>query len=100
MNNSRELIRPTQVQARAPHRIWLRYADGTEGEVDLSDLAGRGVFTAWSDPSLFAEVRIGPGGAICWGESIDVCPDALYLRLTGMSVEDYMPNLRHTAASA
>ena len=100
MNDSEELVRPVEVQARAPYRIWLRYADGTEGEVDLSHLAGRGVFAAWSDPSLFAGVRIGPRGAICWGERIDVCPDALYLLLTGMSVEDYMPSLRHAAAGA
>ena len=100
MNDGELLIRPVEVQARARYRIWLRYGDGTEGEVDLSDLASHGVFEAWNDPTLFAGVRIGPGGAICWGESIDVCPDSLYLRLTGMSVEDYMPNLRHAAASA
>ena len=40
------------------------------------------------------------GGAICWGDSIEMCPDALYLRLTGMSVEDYMPKLRHSLAGA
>ena len=26
------------------YRLWLKYADGPEGEVDLSDLAGRGVW--------------------------------------------------------
>ena len=100
MDGSDELVRPVEVQARAPYRIWLRYADGAEGEVDLSHLAGGGVFAAWADPLFFAEVCIGPGGAICWGENIDVCPDALYLRLTGMSAEDYMPKLRPTLASA
>ncbi len=99
MGDRDELVRPVEVRARARYRIWLRYADGTEGEVDLSHLAGRGVFAAWSDPSLLAGVRIGPQGPIRWGESIDVCPDVLYLLLTGMSVGDYMSNLRHAAAS-
>ncbi|MDE0067794.1 MAG: DUF2442 domain-containing protein [Acidimicrobiaceae bacterium] len=98
--NDRELLRPVEVRARAPYRIWLSYADGIEGEVDLSHLAGKGVFTAWTDPSFFAQARIGPGGAICWGDSIDMCPDALYLRLTGMSVQEYMPKLRHSLAGA
>ena len=40
------------------YRLWLKYADGTAGEVDLSDLAGRGVFRAWSDRKLFEAVTI------------------------------------------
>ena len=95
-----ELHRPVQVRAVVPYRIWLRYTDGIEGEVDLSHLAGKGVFKSWTDPSFFAQVHIGQGGAICWGDSIEMCPDALYLRLTGMSVEDYMPKLRHSLAGA
>ncbi len=33
-----------EVMPRAGYRVWLRYGNGVEGEVDLSDLAGRGVF--------------------------------------------------------
>lgn len=33
-----------EVKALTTYRIWIRYADGFEGEVDLSHLAGRGVF--------------------------------------------------------
>lgn len=40
------MIRPTEVKAREGYRIWLRYSDGSAGEVDLSHLAGRGVFKA------------------------------------------------------
>ena len=98
MSSSEELIRPVEVQAREPYRVWLRYSDGVEGEVDLSHLAGRGVFGAWADRSFFAEARIGPSGSISWGDGIDVCPDALYLRLTGMSTEEYMPRLRNIFA--
>ncbi len=38
------MIQPTDVQPRVGYRIWLRYADGVAGEVDLSHLAGKGVF--------------------------------------------------------
>ena len=43
------MIRVMEVQPRNSYRIWLRYSDGAAGEVDLSDMAGRGVFEAWRD---------------------------------------------------
>ena len=49
-------LRPIEVRALEPYRIWLRYDDGVEWEVDLSRLAGKGVFAAWEDHSFFAEV--------------------------------------------
>jgi len=29
------------------YRVWLRYQEGTEGEVDLSHLVGKGAFSVW-----------------------------------------------------
>ena len=34
-------LRPVAVEPRDGYRIWLRYADGVEGEVDLSAVAGK-----------------------------------------------------------
>ena len=42
-------IRPMAVKPREGYRIWLRYSDGEEGEVDLSHLVGKGVFKVWDD---------------------------------------------------
>ena len=42
-----------------------------EGDVDLSDLAGDGVFAALEDPVFFAGVYIGPSEASV-GERIDL----------------------------
>jgi hypothetical protein len=92
--------KPIDVRALTNWEIWLRYDDGTEGTVDLSDLAGRGVFAAWSDPAFFRSVRLGRHGAIEWGTEIDLCPDALYLRLTGKSPDELFPALRSLHASA
>ncbi len=87
------VVRPTTVEPRQGYRIWMRYEDGSNGEVDLSDLAGRGVFQAWSDRAFFEAVRIAPHDAIAWGEDIELCPDALYLQLTGKTVEQIMPGV-------
>lgn len=94
------MARPIDVKALPNFRIWLRYDDGTEGQVDLSDLAGRGVFKAWDDPAFFNSVRLGSHGAIEWGPDIDICPDAMYLRLTGKSPEEIFPSLRSVPADA
>ena len=91
---------PVEVKALTNFRIWLRYDDGTEGEVDLSDVAGRGVFKAWNDPTFFNAVRLGSHGAIEWGADIDICPDAMYLRLTGKSPEEVFPTLKSAHADA
>ena len=88
------MIRPTEVEPREGYRLWLRYSDGVAGEIDLSYLAGRGVFKAWNIPGGFETVRIAPAGGIAWGEDVELCPDALYMQLTGKSVAEVMPSVR------
>ena len=54
------MVRPTKVEPREGYRIWIRYSDGASGEIDLSYLAGRGVFSAWMNRVSFEAVNIGP----------------------------------------
>jgi hypothetical protein len=37
---------------------------------------------------MFARVRLGSHGQVEWPGEIDLCPDALYLTLTGKRPED------------
>ena len=47
--------RLTIAEPRPHYRLWVRFEDGVEGEADLSDVAGRGVFKRWTDrPEEFA----------------------------------------------
>jgi hypothetical protein len=89
-----------EVQARQNHRLWLRYDDSVEGEVDLSDIAGRGVFEPLRDQATFAQVQVGPSGQVRWSQELELCPDALYLRLTGKSPGQVFPGLREAAKGA
>ena len=82
------MFRPIEVEPRKRYRIWLRYSDGAAGEVNLSHLAGRGVFKAWSDRAYFETVHVASHGAVAWGQDIELCPDALYMRLTGATVSE------------
>jgi len=92
--------KPVGIKALQPYRIWLRYDDGVQGEVDLSDLAGRGVFAAWNDPAVFNRVRLGSHGAIEWSPNLDLCPDAMYLRLTGKAAEEAFPTFASISSNA
>jgi hypothetical protein len=82
------------------YRLKLRFDDGVEGTVNLSHLAGKGVFSAWNDPEQFARVRIGEFGEPAWDGDIDVCPDALYMEVTGKTVEQLFPNWKQEAVHA
>ena len=85
------MLEPTEVEAREGHRLWLRYSDGTAGEVNLSRLAGKGVFAAWNEPGCFEGVHIAPHRAIAWSDELELCADALYLELTGKSFDQIAP---------
>ena len=89
-----------EVKPSTGYRIWIRFDDGTHGEIDLSDLARRGVFQSWTDREIFEGVRVDESGAVVWPGEIDLCPDALYLRLTGKTAEDVFPGLKTTSAHA
>ncbi len=39
------------------YRVWIRFDDGLEGEVDLGDLVGKGIFEAWESVAFFNQVR-------------------------------------------
>ena len=78
-----------EVEARAGFKVWVRFEDGAEGEVDLSDLVGKGVFKRWADdPSEFAQVSVDEeSGTIVWPGGLDVAPDRLYSDVVGAGDE-------------
>src|SRR2546421_12102477 len=89
-----ELIKPIRVEARPEYRLYVEFADGTKGEIDLSKLAGKGVFQVWNDYHVFKNVSIGDHREIKWGNEIELCADSLYLELTHKSPEDLFPHLQ------
>ena len=88
------MLTPIKVEPRDGYRIWIEYSDGESGEVDLSEFAGIGVFEAWDDRAFFEQVHIGEGGEVAWGDDLDMCPTALYLKLTGKPLEEVLPGLK------
>ncbi len=80
------LYRIEDVEARPQYRLWIRFADGVEGEVDLSHLVGKGVFAPWQDPDEFEKVFVDPETATAaWPGGIDLAPDALYQQIASIT---------------
>jgi hypothetical protein len=94
------MLELVEVQPLSGYRVRLRYADGVAGVVDLSHLAGKGVFQLWDDPKAFERVSIGSSGEVRWSEEVDLCADALYLQITGKQPEEVFPALSKVAADA
>ena len=92
--------RIVKVKALPTYRLELEFDDGVSGVVDLSDLVGLGVFSLWRDPRAFEQVRIGTGGELAWGDHVDLCPDALYLKVTGKKAEEIFPALQRDSTHA
>ena len=85
---------PIEVKPLDDYKLWVKYSDGVEGVADSSGFVGNGVLGLWNDYREFQKVHIGPGGEIAWSDQIDMCPDAMYLRVTGNRPEDVFPKLR------
>lgn len=85
---------PIELKPLENYRIWVKYSDGVEGVADLSEFAGDGVFAIWNDYREFQKAHIGPSGEIAWNDQVDMCPDAIYLRITGRKPEELFPKLR------
>jgi len=87
------MLKLVEVRPLPGYGLHLRYADGAEGDVDLSSLVGRGVFGLWNDPKAFQNVSIGSGGELSWSDEVDLSADALYMQLTGKTPEAVFPGL-------
>lgn len=86
-------VTPVEVKVLKGYRIWIRFNDGAEGELDLVEYAAKPWFKPWRDRSVFEKVRISPYDALIWGSDPDesdmcICVLSLYMQLTGKSWDD------------
>jgi len=82
------------VEPLKEYRLRVKFSDGTEGNVDLSEFAGKGVFALWNDYSQFEKVTIGSDGELVWNDQVDMDGLGIYLKITGKKPEDVLPKLR------
>ncbi len=73
------------------YRIHLRFEDGIEGVIDVSDLIQfSGIFAPLADPTYFATVQVNPEfGTLVWENGADLDPDVLYSIVSGQPIPNY-----------
>ena len=78
------------LEARDKYQIWVRFSDGNEGVIDLSDMVDHELFADWQKPGQFEQVKVGDYGELFWTEDASLCADSLYLDLTQQTLEEFM----------
>jgi hypothetical protein len=71
------------------YRLYLRFEDGVEGELDLERLIEfEGVFASLRDRQEFLRVSVDPElGTVVWPNGADLDPDVLFSEVTGIAIE-------------
>jgi Protein of unknown function (DUF2442) len=74
--------RLTEAIARDVACLFVRFDDGTSGEIDLSSRLFGPMFEALRDPVFFARVTVDEYGTPTWPNGADLAPDAIYRQLS------------------
>lgn len=76
------MLRVTHVRHVEGFRLWLRFSDGAEGEVDLSEELEGPVFEPLRDPELFRAASVSDElRTVVWPNGADLAPEFLRERI-------------------
>jgi hypothetical protein len=70
----------TDAKPLPAYRLWVRFSDGAEGEVNLEHFVfadSRSIVAALRDPAAFARVRV-QSDTVTWDNGFDLAPEFLY----------------------
>ncbi len=96
----KESPRVVAVRYIEPYRLELTFDDGASGIVDFEGwlIGSGGVMAPLADREFFKQVSVDTdAGTICWPNGVDLCPDVLYSRATGIPIP--FAEVEHSTAS-
>ncbi len=69
-------------EPRPGYRLWLQFEDGTEGEVPIVHLVGKGVYAAWRDEGEFGRLDVdSEKETVVWPTGAYLSADTLHREL-------------------
>ncbi|MEK7755035.1 MAG: DUF2442 domain-containing protein [Acidobacteriota bacterium] len=72
----------TDAKALPDYRLWIRFSDNIEGEIDLKDFIAsdaRPIVAALRDQAAFSAMRV-EMDTVIWANGFDLAPEFLYAR--------------------
>lgn len=73
------MIRVTDARLVRDFVVWVRFNDGSEGEVDLSNELDGPVFEPLKDPKVFAQFKVDRDvHTLVWPNGADLAPEFLH----------------------
>jgi len=67
--------------------IWVRFEDGTSGEIDLASELWGPVFEPLKDVEYFRNLEVAEYGTVAWPNGADIAPEFLYERVRVVAPE-------------
>lgn len=92
-----------EVRHVAGHVVWLRFRDGTVGEVDLASELRGSVFEPLRDPEIFKQFRVDPDfHTLVWANGADLAPEFLHrsVRVTALTTRRRLSGARAKCPAA
>ena len=71
-----------EVKYIAEYTISIKFDDGINGTIQLSDLVQKGIFKLLQDKNQFAKVYTN-GYSIAWSNELEIDANTIYAELTG-----------------
>ena len=76
------MIWVTDAKPLADYRLWVRFSDGIEGEIELQEFVNsdsRPIVAALRDRDIFAAICV-EMDTVVWANGFDLAPEFLYAR--------------------
>ena len=62
--------------------VYIRFSDGSEGDIDLKNELYGEMFEPLKDPALFSQVEVHRDfHTLCWPNGADIAPEFLYEKI-------------------
>jgi hypothetical protein len=72
------------------YTLHVKFLDGVEGDIELTELVSKGIFKVLQNQELF-EKAYNTGYSIAWSEELEIDSDTIYMELSGKSIGDLIP---------
>lgn len=84
-----------EVKYITDYNISIKFDDGVNGTIQLSDLVQKGIFKVLQDKNEFAKVYTN-GYSIAWSNELEIDANTIYAELTGKHFWEILsPKLSH-----